>query len=223
MPGGRALWAAAVVAGSGAAGGCRRGAANGSAARHRPRGAHSSRAARRGRGGAGLPAAGRRLRRDVRGRDGKRHPRQGQDPAADGGGSHLRRLATGGQGHAHGRAVRQAAFGRHRARYGPAVLPRRCGQRSRADGRGAHPGSGAHGAGLPLERFDAEPAPGFRHRRFRRPASGSRLEPRLRRRLLGGGALRHARPRHRPGAVVHACDRRRAGAVRPAGGALHQP
>ena len=44
------------------------------------------------RAGRGVPAAGRRLRRDLRRRHRRTDPRQDQDPAADGGRAHLRRL-----------------------------------------------------------------------------------------------------------------------------------
>ena len=60
--------------------------------------------------GQGLPAAGRRLRRDVRRRDGRERPRQAPGAAADGGRAHVRRLGAGREGRPDRRPVRQAAL-----------------------------------------------------------------------------------------------------------------
>ena len=94
--------------------------------------------------GRGVPAAGRRLRRDVRDELAGRHRRQGAGAAADGGRADLRRVDAGGEARPDRRAVRQAALVRPR-RDRPAVLPRRHGQRAR---RRPHAGPAAHAAGL---------------------------------------------------------------------------
>ena len=60
------------------------------------------------RAGPGVPPAGRRLRRVLRRRLGRLHPRQAQGHPADGGRPHLRDRRPGGQGRPHRRAVRQA-------------------------------------------------------------------------------------------------------------------
>src|SRR5439155_867517 len=69
-----------------------------------------------GRGGPrrGLPAAGRRLRGDLRRHDGRNHPGQVPHPAADGRRPHLRGQRAGGEGRPDGGPVRQAALGGHR-------------------------------------------------------------------------------------------------------------
>ena len=62
----------------------------------------------------GLPAAGRRLRRELQGVPRRQHPRHLPPDAADGGGADLRRRQAGGEGRPHGRPVRQAALGADR-------------------------------------------------------------------------------------------------------------
>jgi 3-deoxy-7-phosphoheptulonate synthase len=62
------------------------------------------------RGRQGLPAAGRRLRRELRRARGRHDPRLLPRLPADGGGADLRRAAAGGQGRPHRRPVRQAAL-----------------------------------------------------------------------------------------------------------------
>ena len=62
----------------------------------------------------GVRPPGRRLRRDVRGGDGRQHPRPHQDHPPDGRRAHLRRLGPGRQGRPDGRPVRQAAQHRNR-------------------------------------------------------------------------------------------------------------
>ena len=83
-----------------------------SAAGLRRRGAQAEGAAGRGGRGPGLPAAGRRLRRELRRVLRRQHPRHLQGDAADGGGADLRRQGAGGEDRPHGRPVRQAALGR---------------------------------------------------------------------------------------------------------------
>ena len=61
----------------------------------------------------GLPAPGRRLRRDLRRLHRRLHPQQDQDAAADGRRPDLRRAGAGGQGRPDRRPVRQAAQRRH--------------------------------------------------------------------------------------------------------------
>ncbi len=53
---------------------------------------------------ARVPAAGRRLRRELRRVPSEQHPRHLPRAAADGGGADLRQQAAGGEGRAHGRA-----------------------------------------------------------------------------------------------------------------------
>ena len=60
----------------------------------------------------GLPAAGRRLRRELRRIPRRQHPRHLPRAAADGGGADLRRRHAGGEGRPHRRPVRQAALRR---------------------------------------------------------------------------------------------------------------
>ena len=97
------------------------------------RGAAPEACARRGGRRARLPAAGRRLRRELRRIPSQQHPRHLPGAAADGGGADLRRRLPGGEGRPHRRPVRQAALVRHRdaGRRHPAVLSRRHHQRHR--------------------------------------------------------------------------------------------
>ena len=69
------------------------------------------RALGQGRGRRGLPAPGRRLRRELRRAFGRQHPRFLPPLPADGGGADLRRRLAGGEGRPHRRPVRQAALG----------------------------------------------------------------------------------------------------------------
>ena len=82
----------------------------------RRRGAQAQGAARRGGRGPRLPAAGRRLRRELRRVLRRQHPRHLQGDAADGGGADLRRQVPGGEDRPHGRPVRQAALRADRGR-----------------------------------------------------------------------------------------------------------
>ena len=143
--------------------------------------------------GRGLPAAGRRLRRELRRVHRQQHPRHLPRAAADGGRADLRRRRAGGEGRPHGRPVRQAALVQRREdrRRRAAVLSRRQRQRLRVHRRGAHARSRAHGAGLQPVGRDAQPAARLRPGRLRRPARGPPLEPRLRAQLAGVGQRYH--------------------------------
>ena len=152
-----------------AAGVCRRGAAAPGSAGQRG-------------GGQGLPAAGRRLRRELRGILRQQHPRHLPRAAADGRGPDLRGCTAGGEGRPHRRPVRQAALrpDRDHRRRRAAVLSRRHRQRHGVQCRGAQARPGAPGAELQPIGRDAEPAARLRPGRFRRPAQGAPLEPRVR-------------------------------------------
>ena len=99
-------------------------------------------ARRRGRG-TGVPAAGRRLRRVVRGVLGGLDPRAAQGHPADGGGADLLRRRADREGRPHRGAVREAALLGHRddRRRRAAQLPRSPGERHRVHRSGAHPGA----------------------------------------------------------------------------------
>ena len=102
-----------------------------------PEGGQAARPAGRRRQRARLPAAGRRLRRDLRRQHRAAHPGDDPHPPADGDRADLRRVAAGGQGRAYRGAVRQAAQ-RPPRRARPALLPRRHRQRAGARPRRAH-------------------------------------------------------------------------------------
>ena len=124
-----------------------------------------------GRRGRGLPAAGRRLRRELRRAFGRQHPRFLPRVPADGGGADLRRRVAGGEGRPHRRPVRQAALRADRddRRRRAADLSRRHHQRHRVHARGAHARSAPPDRGLPPVGGDAEPAARLRDRRLRQP------------------------------------------------------
>ena len=155
--------------------------------------------------GRGLPAAGRRLRRELRRLHRQQHPRHVPRAAADGRRADLRRRRAGGEGRPHGRPVRQAALVQRREdrRRRAAVLPRRQRQRLRVHGRRAPARSRAHGAGLQPVGRDAQPAARLRPGRLCRPARGQSLEPRLRAQLAGVGALPGPRRAPRRDAELH--------------------
>ena len=85
----------------------------------------------------GVPAAGRRLRRDLRRGDRRPDPQPREDGAADGGRAHLRRLDARREDGPDGGAVREAPLERHRdpRRRHAARLPRRHRQRLRLHAR----------------------------------------------------------------------------------------
>ena len=160
----------------------------------RRRGAQAARAAGAGLGGQGLPAAGRRLRRELRRVPPRHRARHLPRAAADGGGADLRREAAGGQGRAPRGPVRQAPLVRYRdrGRGDAAGLSRRHGQR-----HGLRQGVADAGAAAPAPRLrpvgvDAQPAARAGPGGLRRPPRGAPLEPRLRRPEHPGRALRGA-------------------------------
>ena len=185
--------------------------------------------ARAGQGGRGrrLPAAGRRLRRELRRFHRQQYPRHLPGAAADGGRAHLWRRRAGGEGGPHGRPVRQAALVQRREdrRRRAAVLSRRQRQRLRLHGRGAPARSRAHGAGLQPVGRDAQPAARLRPGRLCRPARGQPLEPRLRAQLAGVGALSRPRRAARRDAEFHGGVRAQLGdhAADCGDRLLHQP
>ncbi len=171
--------------------------------------------------GQGVPAPGRRLRGDLRRQHRAAPALDDQGAAADGRRAHLRRERAGGQGRPGGRPVRQAALGRARCD-GPALLPRRHGQRHRRRPRRAYAGPRPHGARLRQLRRGDEHAPGLHPGRPGRPARRARLEQGLRPHLPRRAALRGAGQRDRPRPGIHA--RLRGQRRRPARGrALLQP
>ena len=154
------------------------------AARLRRRGRQPARAARPCRLRSRLPAAGRRLRRDVRRRDRRADPQPRQDGAADGGRADVRRVDADREDGAHGGPVRQAALERHRdpRRRDPARLPRRHRQRLRLHRGLAHGRPAAAAEGLPHGRVDDQSRPRVHAGWLRRPArgalAGTRASPR---------------------------------------------
>ena len=101
------------------------------------RGAQPEEALGAGRRRRGFPAAGRRLRRELRRAWRQQHPRFLPRVPADGGGAHLCRRVAGGEGRPHRRPVRQAALvaDREARRHGAAELSRRHHQRHRVHAR----------------------------------------------------------------------------------------
>ncbi len=181
----------------------RRRARRAAATRRSVGGRLAARAAGRGRAGRGVPAARRRLRGDVPDVLAGRCRGQGAGAAADGGGPHLRRVGAGGQARPDRRAVREATLDRP-GRNGPAVLPRRHGQRP---ARRPYPGPAAAAARVLDSRRDSEPAARLRQRRSRFAGPRARLEHRVRQHHRDRLALRAAGFRDRPRRAVHACVR----------------
>ena len=165
--------------------------------------------------GQGLPAAGRRLRRELRRALRRQHPRHLQGDAADGRGADLRRQVPGGEGRPHRRPVRQAALGADRdpGRDRAPLLPRRHRQRLRLHPRGAGARSRADAAGLHPVRRHAEPPARLQPGRLCRHQPRAFLDPRLHRRGRGLRAVPQARQPHLRRPRVH--GRRRGRARRP--------
>ena len=139
--------------------------------------------------GKGLPAPGRRLRRDVRRQHRNAHPQQHPGIAADGRGADLRREHAGGQGGAHRGPVRQTAIvGHRRARV--EVLPRRHGQRVHAGRAGTRTRSVTPGSRLLIRERGDESGAGVHHVWPGVAAPGARLEPQVRPVLTGGRPVR---------------------------------
>ena len=144
--------------------------------------------------GQGLPAAGRRLRRELQGAQDRLHPRLFPAVPADGADPDLRRQQPGGEGRPRGRPVRQAALLRRReaGRRGAAELSRRHHQRAGVHARGAHSRSAPAAAGLSAVGGDAQ----FPARAARRRLCLARQRAPLGTEVHGGhagrGALRRA-------------------------------
>ena len=143
--------------------------------------------ARPRRGGRGVPASGRRLRRELHRPERQQHQRQ-QHPRlsarlpADGGGAHLCRRHAGGQSRPHRRPVRQAAFlaDRKEERPGTAELSRRHHQRSRVHRGRPHARSAAPDRGLPAFGVDAQSAARAHPRRLRQSRPRASMDARSR-------------------------------------------
>ena len=158
-----------------------------------------------------LPLAGRRLRRELRGVLGRQHPREAARHPADGRRADLLARRPGGEGRAHRRPVRQAAFGAVRAhrRRRPAELPWAHRQRRHADRGGSRAVTGSAGAGVQPVGIDVEPAARVHQGRLRRPQPGARVDAGVRRQQPGGAALRADRVGDRACVAVHARVRHR--------------
>ena len=198
------------------------------AARLRRRGGEPAHPDGQGRRGGGLRAAGRGLRRDLRGQHRGPGAQQDAHAAADGGGAHLRGGHAGGEDRPDGRPVREAPQRRRRGarRHHAAQLPRGRGQHPRVHRRGAPPGPGADAGDVPPLRGHPQPHARLLRRWLRGPSPGAAVEPRLH----GEPGLRALRGRgrpHRRGAEFHAGRRRglrrhqERGPVRRPRGAAH--
>ena len=165
----------------------------------RRRGARAEGQARPGRRGRGLPAARRRLRRELRRAPRRHHPRLLPRVPADGGGADLCRRLAGGEARPHRRPVRQAALGADRdaGRQGAAELSRRHHQRHRVHRGRAHRRPAAHADGLSAVGGDAQPAARLRARRLRQSRACASVESRLRQGQPGRAPLRGSRRAHR--------------------------
>ena len=207
-------------AGSGLSGpgGARRGreaARDLSAAGLRRRGAQPEEGAGAGRGRRGFPAAGRRLRRELRRARRQQHPRLLPRLPADGGGADLRGGLAGGEGRPHRRPVRQAALvaDREARRRRAAELSRRHHQRHRVHRGRAHARSAPPARGLSPVGRDAQPAARLRAGRLRQPRQRASVDARLRQGQPAVAPLQRARRPHLRGARLHA---RHAGSIRRA-------
>ena len=175
----------------------------------------------------GLPAAGRRLRREFCRARRQQHPRFLPRAAADGGGPDLCRRGAGGEGRPHRRTIRQAALVADRKDQWrrAAELPRRHRQRYRLHGGRAHPRSAAPVDGLPAVGGDAEPAARVRHRRLRQSRQRASVDAGLPQGFPAVAALQGTGRSHLGRAEFHARLRARSG--KPSRAArhrfLHQP
>ena len=134
-----------------------------------------------GRGGQGVPAPGRRLRRELRRIPSQQHPRHLPRAAADGGGADLCVEAAGGEARPHGGPVRQAALdadGGDRRRLAT-QLPRRQRQRHRLHRGEPQTRSRADDPRLQPVRRHAQPAARLRLGRLCQSATGPPLDARL--------------------------------------------
>ena len=190
--------AAADLPGPGRAGARRRRAGPAAADRRVLGGRGAQAADRRGPARRAVPAAGRRLRRDLRRlRLGPDRP-QAQDPAADEPGAAARHEEAGDPRRPHRRPVRQAALRRHRdaGRRDAAELSRRPRQPPGLHGGRARARSRAAAARLRARGADAELRARADRRRLRRPAPPGVLGPGLRA-ALAAGATSTSRSRRR--------------------------
>ena len=163
--------------------------------------------------GEAFPAAGRRLRRELRRTFGRQHPRFLPRLPADGGGDDLRRGLADHQGRPRRRPIRQAALGRQRdaERRFAARLSRRHRQRHRVHGERAHARPAPPDRGLSPIGGDAQSAARLRHRRLRQSRKRASLDARLRQGQPAVGALSGNRRPHHRDARLHARDRPRSG------------
>ena len=198
-----------------------------SAARLCRRGAQPEEVARAGRGRRCFPAAGRRLRRKLRGPQRELDPRLLPRVPADVGGAHLRGRLAGGEGRAHRRPVRQAALVQRREaqRRRAAELSRRHRQRRGIHASRAHARSAAPDRGLSPVRRDLEPAARLRAWRLREPRPRAPVDARFCKRPARDGPLQAGGGPHLRDARLHAGVRARS--RKPSRAArhrrLHQP
>ena len=170
------------------------------------RGAQPEEVARAGRGRRCFPAAGRRLRRELRGPQRELDPRLLPRVPADGGGAHLRGRLAGGEGRPHRRPVRQAALlaDREARRRRAAELSRRHRQRRGVHRGSAHARSAAADRGLSPVRRDPEPAARLRAWRLREPWARASVDARFCKRSEGDGPLPAGGGPHHRDARLHA-------------------
>ena len=177
-----------------------------SPARVRRRGALAADRARPRRRRQRVPAAGRRLRRELRGLLRQQHQGEAARHPADGDRAHLLARRAGREGRPHRRPVRQAALvattsgsatricrrsAATSSTTSPPPRPRACPPRPAR-------------TGVPPVGVDAEPAAGVHEGRLRRPRPGPRLDPGVRRVEPGRPAVRPAGIRDRPCPAFHA-------------------
>ena len=177
----------------------------------------------RGAGRQALPAAGRRLRRNVRRLHLGSHFQPAEGAAADEPGAGAWAAPARGPHRSIRRAVRQAALDRHRnpRRHDPAELPRRHHQRAGIHRAGAHARSAPHDQGARALGDDDELRARADRWRFRRPAPSRVLEPQLGRALAAGRRVPAHGRRHRRCGAVHGDAVRQRGAQPQPGRLLH--
>ncbi len=144
-----------------------------------------------GRSRRGFPAAGRRLRRELRRARRQQYPRFLPAVSADGGGADLCGGLAGGESRPRCRPVRQAAHlaDRKARRRRAAGLSRRHHQRHRIHRRGAHARSAPATGGLSAIGGDAQSSARFRHRRLRQPVECASMDAVVRQGLTAVEAL----------------------------------
>ena len=151
------------------------------AARVRRRGPLAAGVARPGGRRQRVPAAGRRLRRDLRGVHRRQHPREARVILQM---AVVLTYSAGVPvvkvGRIAGQFAKPRSAHRARRRRRAAVVPRPHRQRHRRPRRGPRPRSRAPRAGVPPVGLDPEPAAGVHEGRVRRPGPGARVEPGVR-------------------------------------------